>query len=492
MIKRYAHPRISEIFSEEHKVAGWQKTELAVIAAQEKLGNYPKGTYNAVFMMLNSRPCDINWWHDREGQIHHDLQAWLDERLRWIPVPLQKFWHQGLTSYDTEESGFVLTLKEAGLHIAEISHTALNVLRDLAHEYRYTPMIGRTHGQWADLQSFGKRCLSWFRLLNSALRALDRAITELKYSKLSGAVGNYTGVSPEVEREALKILKLEPYYGATQILPRSLFLPLGRAVYDLVTALQQIALDIRLAARSGYPIVQEPFGKKQTGSSAMPHKKNTINTEKIEGMWRMAKGFLEMIEGNAITWEERAIEQSSVERVAWADLCHVTVHSVSTMVRVLEGLVVRPDVMLLEIVESRGTYAASVAKEILEEFGEQHGLTAEDSYRIVKLAAANVFEPSEAARQLRNERSSSLANAQAGMQELLLLPEPVSIQTLILHAQLRTSDQLAVDQATVGRWNECLAAIFEDATAQAQWNRVFDFEYLLRNEGVLYREILGK
>ena len=184
------------------------------------------------------------------------------------------------------------------------------------------------------------------------LQLLHEVSTNLDYSKLSGAIGNYGSINPEVEIKALELLELQPYYGATQIMPRELYAPLAQALAQIVSTLNKIAMAIRLGARSGNPIYHEPFKKTQMGSSAMPHKKNTIRTEQIEGMERMAHNYLQMIMENIKTWEERAIEQSCVERVAWPDLFHVTIHSLRSMNFVLSGLQVYPDNMLREIIES--------------------------------------------------------------------------------------------------------------------------------------------
>src|SRR6185436_1031469 len=161
-------------------------------------------------------------------------------------------------------------------------------------------------------------------------------------------------------------------------------------------------LDIRLMARSGRTLVQEPFGKMQTGSSAMPHKKNTISCERLAGFARMARNYSHMIEENLDTWEERAIEQSSVERVAWPDLFHVTCHSLTTMTKILTGLKVNPDLMALELEESRKCYASDEAKERLKEIAQPFGLSGEEAYRIVQLACFNIFEPDPKAKQMRD------------------------------------------------------------------------------------------
>ena len=152
-------------------------------------------------------------------------------------------------------------------------------------------MMARTHGQEAELQSFGARILTWIVDLRQAYSGVELAQRNLHYCKLSGAIGKYGDMNPEIERLSLSILGFEPFHGATQIIPRTLQVPLAQSLMNLAMVIDKIGNDIRLSARSGRPLMQEPFGKKQKGSSAMPQKKNPIRTEQLEGMARMAKGF---------------------------------------------------------------------------------------------------------------------------------------------------------------------------------------------------------
>lgn len=493
MIERYEDKAITGIWSNGHKLSLWQKTELAVLQAMANLGKVPQKIYEDISAILTRTPIDLDWWLQKDQETQHDLNAFLEERLRFLSPELQLYFHKKITSYDTEEPAFAGMLKES-LLLVKMRYEALKtILEEMARKYRYTIMNARTHGQEAELQTFGKRCLTWLRDLRVSIDNLERAEENLKYSKLSGAIGNYGTIDPLVEKEALKILGFEPFYGATQIIPRELYAPIAQALCQIVLTLDKIAVAIRLGARSGRPICQEPFAKRQKGSSAMPHKKNTISTEQIEGMGRMAKGYCSMIMDNIRTWEERAIEQSCVERVAWPDLFHVVIRSLKTMSRVLKGLVVYPDNMLLEVVESHGCYASSEVKELLKEFGLPFGLTTEEAYRIVQLAAFNVFEPSNEAKELRENPAESLAE----MDELLLKsqqtprPNPVSIQKVIARAQLKPSSQLEAGEEDVQRWNEILKRIFSDQENLDRWNQIFLPSYLLRNEATLFQEILG-
>ena len=347
------------------------------------------------------------------------------------------------------------------------------------------------HGQEAELQSFGKRCLTWLVSIRLSIENLHKNAGNLDYSKLSGAIGNYRGIDPEVEKRALEILGFKPFYGATQIMPRELYAPIAQSLCQIVMTLNKIATDIRLGARSGRPIYQEPFAKKQKGSSAMPHKKNTIATEQMEGMARMAEGYCQMIQRNIVTWEERAIEQSCVERIAWPDLFHVTIHSVKTMTRILQELKVYPDNMRLEIIDSCGSYAAGEAKEFLRQYGARFGLTAEGAYRMVQLAAFNAFGPEDWEKELRNNPCASLHEADTSFFCRRKRKERISIKEIICNFSLKVSEQLDADQACVDHWNDLLGHMFADSNLFASWNLLFAPSYLLRNEDKLYQEILG-
>jgi adenylosuccinate lyase len=493
MIPRYENPEITKVWSNPNKLRLWQETELAVIKARVNLSLLDGLIMINIASALHSHAIDIDWWLARDKEIGHDLNAFLDERFRFLPIGLQQYLHDGLTSYDTEEPAFAVMLQESISVFEGQLQSLMKMLEDMALRYRYTIMNGRTHGQEAELQSFGKRCLTWLVTVREGVKNLARTKENLQYSKLSGAIGNYRGLEAKVEAEALKLLGFKPFYGATQIMPRELYAPVAQAICQIVLTLDKIATDIRLSARSGRPILQEPFGKKQKGSSAMPHKKNTISCEQLEGMARMAKGYLQMIMDNIKTWEERAIEQSSVERVAWPDLFHVAIHSAKTMSRVLQGLVVYPDNMFAEIIASCGCYAAGEAKEFLRHHGAKYGLPAEDAYRIVQLAAFNAFAPYKDAKELRLNPPTSFADAEKA---LLLFRDrcvykSVSIHRIISNSDLVVSDQLEADQDTVDRWNGLLKTIFSNADVCNKWDQIFTPSYLLKGEDTLYKEILG-
>jgi len=494
MIAKYSNAEITRVWSEENKLFAWQNVELKVDLARANLGEIDLAIYQQIEKILLENPIDLKKWKELEKELGHDLAAFIEERRRFLPLHFKGFLHdEGMTSYDTEEPAFAQMLKDSIKVVEELYWRLDEILVSMALTYRYTIMNGRTHGQEAGLQSFGKRCLTWLQDLRFNMHNLKKAQEGLRFSKISGAIGNYGSLDPRIEKEALKLLGFEPFYGATQIMPREVYAPIAQALCQLVLTLNKIALNIRLGARSGRPIFQEPFGKQQKGSSAMPHKKNTILTERLQGLARLAKGYLNMIMDNIETWEERSIEQSSVERVAWPDLFHVTAYSLELMEKVLNGLVVFPDNMLLEIVASRGCYASSEAKEFLNEHGLVLGINTEGAYRIVQLAAFGAFEPSREVAELRKEISQSFSDS-----DNLLLKAgkiaglgPISIRDIIADGRLRFSDQLDISEEKVGEWNAILKKMFEDEQTKKEWGQIFLPSYLLRNEETLYKKILN-
>lgn len=494
MDNRYVNQFISKTFSYPNKLKLWQEVEIAVIKARANLGLIDKTVPETIEQLLNSNEIDIDWWMARDKVIHHDLNAFLDERLRFIPVEYQHFFHDGITSYDTEEAPFATIIKEALTEISSLYYELQRTIVDLAMKHRFTIMNGRTHGQEAEMQTFGGRCLTWFVDLDLAHSNLMQSSHGLKYSKISGAIGKYGAFEPEIEKAALEILGFEPFYGATQIMPRILYAPIAQNLGNLAIVLDKIANDIRLAARSGRPLMQEPFGKKQKGSSAMPQKKNTIRTEGIEGNAIMAKGYVASIMDCIKTWEERAIAQSRVERVAWPDLFHVVADSLKVLNNVLSGLKVYPDNMLMEIVESRGVYASPEAKEFLKVRVAPMGLNYEDAYRMVQLACFNVFEPNPKMMEVRLATPNSFEMAAELLKktaEIRELKTPItSIEDFIASCSLRPSEELDIDADTVNRYNDALRQIFSAPENKTEWHKLFTPAHLLRHEAFLFEKIL--
>ena len=490
MHDRYDDPRIVGLWSDMSLLNGWLKVEMAVMQARVERGEMPLEAFEAIKASMDANPIDVDWWKRKEEETKHDLNAFLQERLRFIEESLRHWFHKGMTSFDTEESAFVQRLLDSAKLLLQDIIKMKGALRDLAIKYRYTPMMAVTHGQWADVQTFGKRALTWYKDLETAEHVLQIAIAELRYSKLSGFVGNYTDIDPKLEAHALKLLGFEPYHGATQILPRVMFRPLASAIGGVSKILNKIALDIRLGARSASVLYQEPFSPRQMGSSAGPQKRNTIGDEQVWGMDALVSGFEAALHAVEVTWEERAIEQSCVERIAWRDLYHAVIREIKVMTKITTDLVVYPQNMMREIVMTNGCYAASVAKEVLRDLAAEHGLSANDCYRLVQLAAFNLGYP-----ELDSPISQSLAEASEAfyrMQQLPLEPTPRgNIRDIIRQGQLQPCEILAPTEEQITGWNEVLLTIFADEEICRRWDEVFSLQHLLRNEDYLFEQVFG-
>jgi adenylosuccinate lyase len=489
MHDRYDNPGINKIFGYENLLDGWGLVEVAVMQARVNLKLMPMTDFETIMNCLKSNVPNIENWKELDSQLHHDLNAFITERMGFIPSNLHHWFHREMTSYDTEEVAF----SEKLLHALEIYEKVIvdlmETIKIQAFKYRYTPMMASTHGQWADPQSFGKRLAGWYRDLEECLKTLRSHRRKLRYSKLSGFVGNYTGITPEIEKEALSLLGFDPYYGATQIVPRTLSAPIASSIATLSKSILNIATSVRLGARSASTLFQEPFGKKQKGSSAGPQKRNTINCEKACGMDILISGYAGMILRCCETWEERDIAHSCVERVAWRDIFHAAIHQAEVMAKVIKGLVVYPKRMMQEVAATNGCYAANVAKEQLKEWGIPHGLSAEDCYRIVQLAAFNLT-------QLEHDegKSDSFIDADrrlfaAGLHKS---EHEMTIRRVIRFGLLKPCSTLDTSEETIKEWNIKLRAIFEDENVVKRWDEVFSLEYLLRHEHIIFEEVFGE
>ncbi|MFH1608786.1 MAG: lyase family protein [Patescibacteria group bacterium] len=493
MIKRYANKEIEQIFGDANKTSLWQEIEIAVILVKESLGMVPRGIGEKIKQIWDENPIDLEWWKNKDAEIHHDLNAFILERVRHLPNELQQYVHDKMTSFDTEETPFLQMLHQASKIVDEKYQVFQRIISNFAKKNRFTVMIARTHGQEAELKSLGARALSWLVDMDGVYNQFCIAQDATYFSKISGAVGNYGSISPKVEKETLSFLSFRPFYGATQILPRSIHASLAQALCNLALVLDKIANDVRLNARSGRPLLQEPFKKTQTGSSAMPQKKNPIQLEQVEGMARLAKSYTLSITENIRTWEERAIEQSCVERVAWPDLFSVVARILDVMQKIFSNLTVYRDNMLQEIVDARGTYASSEAKEFLKKhLSGKVGLGYEDCYRLVQLACFNVFEEVNVI-DPENKIPIDLKAADfwLDLQRKRSKKEVISIETIIPAGQLRVSSQLVTTSDDVTHYNELLKELFKEEKLLEEWHELFKPSFLLKNEEILFREILG-
>lgn len=493
MDERYAQSDIAKIWELIGKLSLWQDFELAMIQAREHLGRIPKGTHEKIKTILSQHPIDLELFHELDHQLHHDMNAAAQERRGRLPVELQGYYHEIVTSYDIEDGPSAIMITRSVAVVNWCLDDLEKELTRLALDHRYTIKMHYTHGQAAEIGTLGAEFLVFLQIIKSVRMRLDALREDLDYGKMSGATGCYTTIKPDEEELALKSMGLIPYIGATQILPRSLWTPIASTMSDIVLLLNKLATDIRLSARSDFPTMREGFGKKQMGSSVMPHKRNPIKLEQLEGMARMACGFGAMIKPSPITWEYRSIEMSSVERIAWPDLFHVATYSLRSMTKILRNLEVYPDAMMEIVLRSAGTWAASGAKVFLTDVLRDSGLSAEEIYRIVQLASFNALGPQGLRKQIRAQKFKSLEEAERRMKGLAQEPcdWPRSIEEIIACGDLHPSPALGLDARWVENANTILSDLFERPGVLADWRKVFSLEKAVKGENYLYLQILG-
>jgi len=383
MIKRYETEEIRNIFSEEHKMAVWLIVEQAIARVQEEQGIIPAG----LSRKLNKIKIDPARVEAIEKITNHDVIAFIEavrekigKQCRWL--------HFGMTSYDLVDTAYALIMRDAlDIIITEIDNL-LKTLKKLAIRYKKTPQIGRTHGIFAQPITFGYKINSWFQEVLRSKTRLQQARNEISFGKLSGAVGSYTILEPEIEKKVMKKLGLKPESISTQIIPRDrhAYLLINLVLYGC--AVERIATEIRNLSRSGIGEVSEPFGRGQKGSSAMPHKQNPIICERICGLVKVLRGYLVPAFENINLWHERDLTNSSVERVIIPDTFHIVHYITKKMMWVLENLRVLPEKMMENINNSLGLYASqNLMNRLIEK-----GMSRKSAYDFVQKLSFKAIE----------------------------------------------------------------------------------------------------
>jgi adenylosuccinate lyase len=414
MIERYWGSNMKKLWSSVTKFAKWLVVELAVLGAREKLGQIPAGTAIRIGERTWMDEKVANAINRRDKEIRHDLNAFVEIMRLQIILPRSDFesliasgdeefqagvarglaagasvadagyFHDGMTSYDTEEPAMTMLLLLASDIIVSRLTELEQILADLARDGRGRLMIGRTHGQHAQPITFGVKCLNWLDMIRRARRRLAQSCTEVAVMKLSGAVGMYGTLGPEVEQAVAEALSLEPVI-ATQILPLDRRAQLVSEMALIGAIIEKIAFDLWLMSQTEVGEVREPFGKAQKSSSAMPHKKNPITLEQLRGLARHVRACAMGILENVATAHERDISHSSVERLEMVDAFGILDHMLRGLTNVLKGMEVFPGRMLANI--DQFTYG-TIASQRVEMLLKQKGMAAESAYRAVQRACA--------------------------------------------------------------------------------------------------------
>jgi len=342
VIPRYSRPAMARTWSEEATLERWLAVELAAVDAWSQAGVVPRSA--AAALRERARVPDPARVAEVERTTNHDLAAFVDvvgETLgadgRWL--------HYGLTSSDVVDTALALGVQDAGALVLKGLDAAFAAVVRRAEEHAETLTIGRTHGVHAEPTTFGLKLAGWAFQLRRDRSRLEHALAGMRVGKLSGAVGTYSATSPEVERIACESLGLEPAPTSTQIVQRDRHAELLSALALLASSLDRFALEVRHLARTEVREVEEPFGRGQKGSSAMPHKRNPVVSERICGLARVVRGYALVGLEDVALWHERDISHSSAERIVLPDAFLAVDYMLDRFAWLVNGLVVRPERM---------------------------------------------------------------------------------------------------------------------------------------------------
>jgi adenylosuccinate lyase len=424
MIARYTHPHMGRIWSDQRRYETWLLVETAAADAMAAAGIVPA---EAARDIRDRGGFDIARIEEIEQTTQHDVIAFTTAVAEKVG-PSARWLHFGLTSSDVIDTAQALQMREACDVILEDLDGLAEAIRERAMEHRRTPMIGRTHGVHAEPMTFGLKLALWYAEVDRDIERVRRARQTISVGKLSGAVGTFAHLPPSIEVAVCTRLGLEPAPVASQVIQRDRHAELMAALAITAAALEKFALEIRGLQKTEIGEVEEPFGKGQKGSSAMPHKRNPIGSEQIVGMARLVRSNAHAALENIALWHERDISHSSVERVILPDSFIVLDHMLRRMTRIVRGMVVYPERMLENLNRSRGVvFSGTVLLELA-----QRGVSREQAYEWVQRNAMRSFA------ERRDFKALLLADADV----TAVLPAEEIERAFDLNTQLRHVDEI--------------------------------------------------
>jgi len=384
MIERYSREEMTNIWTEQNQFQAWLEVELAACRAWSKIGKIPAEDVDKLYEKASF---DINRIKEIEQETRHDVVAFtravsetLGDEKKWV--------HYGLTSTDVVDTANGYRLKQANQILLGGLERVKNVLADKAREHKLTVMMGRTHGVHAEPTTFGLKCALWFAEMNRNLERFKKAAEDVEFGKLSGAVGTFAHIPPEVEKITCEILGIHPAPISTQTLQRDRHAFYMATLALIGSTLEKMAVEIRHLQRTELREAEEFFRKGQKGSSAMPHKRNPISSENITGCARVIRGYMVSAYENIPLWHERDISHSSVERIILPDATILLDYMLHRFAGVLEKLVVYPENMLENMDKTHGlVFSQRLLLMLIEK-----GLARETAYDTVQPLAMKAWE----------------------------------------------------------------------------------------------------
>ncbi|MBL7135332.1 MAG: adenylosuccinate lyase [Candidatus Marinimicrobia bacterium] len=383
MITRYTLPEMGKIWSEQYKFETWLKVELEVCHVQHQRGFIPKEALNEI---ENKASFTVERISEIEEEVKHDVIAFLTNISENVGESA-RYIHKGMTSSDLLDTALALQLSESGSLVLEKLKRLIGILDYKAREYKDLLMIGRSHGVHAEPITFGLKFLIWKEEMLRHIERFKLALSDVKAGKISGAVGTYQHIEPEVEELVCKNLGLGAEPVSNQIVQRDRHAHFVSTIALIGASIEKIATEIRHLQRTEVREVEEYFSKGQKGSSAMPHKRNPVLTERICGLARLLRGYAQSALENVPLWHERDISHSSVERVILPDSCICIDFILYEISRVLENLIVYQDNMIRNLEKTKGLIFSQVVLLALIEKGLSRGR----AYKIVQRYAMEAW-----------------------------------------------------------------------------------------------------
>lgn len=385
MIERYSTKEMNALWSEENKFRTWLEVELAVCKVWNERGVIPSEAYDEICTKADFSIQRIN---EIEEQVQHDVIAFVSAVAEKVGAN-GRYIHLGLTSSDVIDTASSLSLKRSLAVVDEQVLHLMSSIKKRAEEFKYAPCAGRTHGIHGEPTTFGLKLLNWYHQLQRDRERIALASEQINYGKISGAVGTYAHCDPDLEKRVCETLGLRPALVSTQILQRDRHANILNTLALLGSALDRFATEIRHLQRTEVMEVLEPFGARQKGSSAMPHKRNPIICERISGMSRLLRGYALTGMENINLWHERDISHSSAERVVWPDAFHAITYMLTKMTNVVESMRVDTSKMKENLELTRGlVYSQRILLELVEHFG----MLREEAYAIVQENAMKCWQ----------------------------------------------------------------------------------------------------
>ena len=383
MIQRYSRDEMKNIWELDEKFSYYLKVELAVCDAYNKLGAIPDDALADIKAKASFSVARID---EIEKEVNHDVIAFLTnvnenvgENSRYI--------HMGMTSSDVIDTAFALQIKQASSIIEKDLNQVLNTIKAKVIEHKNTVCIGRSHGVIAEPMTFGVKMCSWLDLFERCKKRFLLAAEEIAVGQISGPVGTYSNISPEIEKITCESLGLRPAKISTQVIPRDIHANYMQSLALIGAAIEQCSIELRHLQRTEVLEAEESFKKGQKGSSAMPHKKNPISAENLSGLARVVKSNAIAALDNIPLWHERDISHSSVERVIFPDTIILIDYMLNRFDRLIAGLVIHKDNMI----KNTFLYGGIVFSQRILLALTQKGLSREEAYSLVQRNALDAF-----------------------------------------------------------------------------------------------------